>query len=226
MFIKFFLFWILWRIVGNPFIAIAILLIILYFLDRRYVGITPNLFRPLQQSRKLSKLKQDLAVHPYNTSGKLEAARILMEKKRYTQALVLLEQVQPVMKDSADVLYEWGLCQLMLGDLDEGEEKMLQALEMNPKVKYGEPYLRLGEAWAETDLERAIGYLERFREIHSSSCEAYYRLGQLYKKLDRKEAANRAFRETLDIYRSLPKYKRKTERRWALLAFLQKERVR
>lgn len=37
--LKFFGFFMLLNLVGNPFLALIILLVILYFLDRRYVGI-------------------------------------------------------------------------------------------------------------------------------------------------------------------------------------------
>ncbi|MOA49630.1 Tetratricopeptide repeat protein [compost metagenome] len=60
--------------------------------------------------------------------------------------------------------------------------------------------------------------LEQFRQVNSSSCEAYYRLGQLYEQLGRGEDARRAYRETLQIYRSLPKYNKRKQRRWAILA--------
>jgi tetratricopeptide (TPR) repeat protein len=80
--------------------------------------------------------------------------------------------------------------------------------------------LRMGESLTEVNPVKAVAYLEQFRELHSSSCEAYYRLGLLYQKLGRTEDAKRAFRETLDIYRSLPRYSRRQQRRWALLARL------
>lgn len=204
--------------IGNPFIALLILLIILYALDRRYVGMFPDIGRPFKLNRRLSRLKQDLSIHSHNTSGKLEAARILIEKKRFAQAKAYLEQIIPIMGDSAEVLCELGLCHLKLGELEVGEQLMLRALSINPRVKYGEPYLRLGEAFLKADPGKALHYLESFRKEQSSSCQAYYLLGKLYNELGRKEDADRAFREIPEIYRVLPKYKRKQERRWVLLS--------
>jgi tetratricopeptide (TPR) repeat protein len=66
--------------------------------------------------------------------------------------------------------------------------------------------------------QRAAEFIEQFRDLHSSSVEAYYRLGQLYQQLGRAEDAKRAFREALDIHRGLPRYSRRQQRRWALLA--------
>ncbi|UKS24171.1 tetratricopeptide repeat protein [Paenibacillus sp. HWE-109] len=218
MLLKFLAFGLLWRLVGNPFIALLILLIILYVLDRRFVGLTPNIFKPFQLNRRAARLRSDLHANKHNTSAKLELARILLERKKYREALPYLEQTLEIMEDSADVHYEVGLCYLKLGDLTKGESFMLKAIELNPRVKFGEAYLRLGEALAPADPGRAAAFIEQFRDLHSSSVEAYYRLGQLYMQLGRTEDAKRAYREALDIYRGLPRYSRRQQRRWALLA--------
>jgi tetratricopeptide (TPR) repeat protein len=209
-----FLTWLL----GNPFVALIVLLLIVYVLDRRFVGLTPSFLKPLKRMRRLSRLQDELRLSPHHTSTKHEVARIYMEQKKYDAAYELLIDVHRIMDDSADVLSELGMCQLKRGHREEGEALILRAFEINPRVKYGDPYLWLGEACAEQDPERAIGYLEKFREVNSSSCEAYYRLGLLYRQLGRAEEARRSFRETLELYRGLPKYKRRHERRWALLA--------
>ncbi|GAB7056487.1 MULTISPECIES: lipopolysaccharide assembly protein LapB [Paenibacillus] len=217
---KLLIFSLLWWVLGNPFVAIIVVIILFYLLDRRFIGMTPSVLKPLKRSRRLSKLKEELRLSPHHTSTKLDIARIYMEQKKYAAALELLDQVGEVMEDSADVLSEKGICKLKLGAVEEGERLILQAVQLNPRVKYGDPYLKLGEAFADTDAKKAIGYLERFREVNSSSCEAYYLLGQLYRKLGREEEARRSFREAVELYRGLPKYKRRHERRWALLARL------
>jgi tetratricopeptide (TPR) repeat protein len=215
---KILLFSLLWWLTGSPFVALLVLLVLLYVLERRYIGLTPSIMKPLQRGRRLSRLKEELRMNPHHTTTKLDIARIYMEQKKYEAARELLLQVAAVMEDSAEVLSELGICELRLGRLAEGERYILDALERNPRVKYGEPYLRMGEAFAAQEPEKAIRYLKQFREVQSSSCEAYYRLGQLYRQLGRNEEARRAFLETVELYRGLPKYKRRHERRWALLA--------
>ncbi|MCZ8511997.1 tetratricopeptide repeat protein [Paenibacillus filicis] len=215
---KLLIFALLWRLTGNPLLALLVVVIVLYFLDRRFIGLTPNVLKPLQRMRRLSRLREELRLNPHHTSVKLEMARLEMERKKYAEAEKLLRQTAEVMEDSAEVLAELGICELKLGRLDEGERHILEAAHRNPRVKYGEPFLRLGEAYAEKDPAKAVAYLRRFGEVNSSSCEAYYRLGGLYKRLGQQEEASRAFRETTQLYRSLPKYKRRQERRYALLA--------
>ena len=212
----------LWWITGNPFVALLILLVIVYALDRRYVGLLPNVIRPFQVSRRIGRLNQQLQLSPHDTSVKLELARYYIEKKRYGQALQLLEQALPVMEKSPEVHYETGLCLLKLGRLEQGEAHMATALRLNERVRYGEPYIRLAEALSRTDADKALAYLHKFGDIQSSSCEGYYRQGQLYERLGRSDDAAAAYRECVHVYRQLPKYKRKSERRWYLLALLKR----
>lgn len=217
---KFFVFALLWWLLGNPFLALLVLLVVLYVLDRRYIGLFPSVTKPLKRSSRLAKLKRELLLSPHDTSAKHEAAKLLMEKRRWKEALELLGQVAAVKEDSADVLWESGLCRLKLGDLDGGERNIREALEMNPRVAYGEPYLRLAEAIKEHDQTKALGYLEQFGEMNSSSCEGMYRYGDIQATLGRKQEAKRAFSDTIQLYRALPRYMKRKERRYALLALL------
>ncbi|SFL57044.1 Tetratricopeptide repeat-containing protein [Paenibacillus sp. 1_12] len=203
---------------GSPIIAIIVLIVIFYVLERRFIGLSPSVVKPLKRVRKLSKLRQELRLSPHQTTAKLEMARLWMEQRKYTQAHEYLLQISEVMKDSAEVQAELGICELKLGHLQQGEQSLLQALELNPRVKYGEPYLRLAEAWADQDPHTSIAYLKQFQIVNSSSCEAYYRLGQLYHRLGSKAEAREAYRATVELYRGLPRYKRRFERRWVVLA--------
>lgn len=212
------LFALLWLILGNPIVAVIIVLLLLYILDRRFVGLMPSITRPLQRMRRLSQLRAQIDVNPHDLSAKMQLARLLVEMKRYKSAREMLLEMQPNMEHSAEFWSELGACELALGRQDEGERHMERALEINPRVKYGEPYLRLAETFASRDPAKALDYLHRFRDIHSSSCEALYRLGQLYLTLGKKEEAAQAFRECVDIYRALPRYMKRRERKWALLA--------
>lgn len=214
------LFGLLWVLLGNPFIAILVLLLLLYFVDRSFVGLFPSITRPFKRNRRLARALQDIRERPFDVSAKQEAARLYMEKKRWADARRLLEEIMPVMEQSAEVHCDLGICRVKTGDLEQGERNIEQALRMNPRVRFGEPSLRLAEALAPVDVERAVAMLRQFQDANSSSCELYYRLGRLYETLGRKQDAKAAYLEALDVYRVLPKYKRKMERRWALFALV------
>ncbi|WP_442601412.1 hypothetical protein [Paenibacillus sp. KN14-4R] len=215
---KFAIFGLLWYLLGNPFLAIIVLLILVYVLDRRFFGFMPSIMRPLKINSRIRKLREDLRSNPHYTSGKVELARLLIGKKKYEKAHVLLSESKERMRDSADVHADLGLCLIKLGSLQEGEGMIKQAFELNPRVQYGEPYLRLAEAYVEVDPQKSLQFLDHFRKMNTSSCEAYYVLGQLYQRMGQEEKAKMAYREIAALYRGLPKYSRRQQRKWVILA--------
>ncbi|MFC4600200.1 tetratricopeptide repeat protein [Cohnella hongkongensis] len=215
---KILLFFGLTWLLGNPFIAIIVLLIVIYVLERRFVGLSPSLVKPLRRRRSISKWRRQLEMSPHDVSAKSELARLLMESGKYEQAREILQGIGEQMEHSAEYWSDLGSCELALGRLEEGERAMGRALAISPKVKYGQPYLRLAEALARTEPDRAIGFLQQFKDVNSSSCEAYYRLGAIYSDLGQSAEAAEAFRQCRQLYRSLPKYMKRHERRWALRA--------
>jgi len=217
---KFILFSFLWWITGSPFLSILLLLLLFYFLDRRYVGLFPSLTKPIHLARRTAKLKQELQLNPHHTGNKQELARIYIDKKQYQNALPYTEEVYKKIGDSPEALYEWGLCLLNTGSIEKGEQLILQALSSDPMLKYGEPYLELGEVFSRLDSQKGLHYLEKIPAIHSSSVETYYRLGHLYLQLGRSADAKAAFKEAIVIYSSLPKYLRRKQRRWMILSRL------
>jgi len=219
---KIFLFSILWWLLGNPFLALLVILVIVYLLDRRFVGISPSLVRPLRRMSRIRQLRRQVAGSPSDMSSRYELARLLIERKRYREALEWLEQIGHAYEDSAEYWDDLGTCQLYTGQQAIGEQHILKALTMNSRVKYGEPYLRLASESIGTDQEKAMHYLEQFRSIQSSSCRAYYMLGMLDRSLGRTEAARSAFDEGIAVYRSLPKYKKRSERGWAFRSWLRR----
>jgi tetratricopeptide (TPR) repeat protein len=216
---KFFLFVLLAYLFRNPILALIVVLLIVYFIDRQWVGLLPNVGRPLRRASRIRKLKEELKLNPHHTSARHELAALLMQAKRHAEAAALLEQVRERM-ESDDVQAELAVCYVHLGRREEAVRLLEDVLARNPRVKYGEPLLVFGAQFARTDPERALAYLRKFQEVQSSSVEGYYRLGQIYRALGRKDEASAAFREAQEIYRGLPKYKRKSERRWYLLSLM------
>ncbi|QJD84381.1 tetratricopeptide repeat protein [Cohnella herbarum] len=201
---------------GSPFVAILVLLVIIYVLERRFIGLSPSLVRPFRRRNAIAKWKRLLHLSPHDVSAKSELARLLIESKKYTQASEILQGIENQMDHSAEYWSDKGTCSLALGRLEEGEREMKRALAISARVKYGQPYLRLAESFAKSDPAKAIAYLQEFKEVNSSSCEAYYRLGIVYASLGNPGEAANAFRECRLLYRSLPKYMRRHERKWAL----------
>lgn len=219
---KIFGFILLWRLLGNPFLAILVLLVIVYLLDRRFVGVFPSLTKPFKRMGQVSRLRTQISMNPNDVSSKHELARLLIERKKDAEAQKLLESIAFQSEDSAEFWDDLGTVYVRQGDIQKGEAYILKALEINPRVKYGRPYLRLADVYKNSDRDKAVEYVHRFQEIQSSSCEGYYLLGMMYKSLDRQAEAKAAFQESINIYRSLPKYKKRQERKWAVLSMMRK----
>ncbi|WP_334073035.1 tetratricopeptide repeat protein [Paenibacillus sp. A14] len=216
---KFMFFILLSWLTGNPFIAIIVLLAIIYFVDRRFVGVFPSISKPFKRHRSIFKLRQQLSLSPHDVSAKRELARLLLERKRYKEAHDLLEEVRDYSEDSAEYWDDLGTATIGLKRVKEGEAMKLHALKLNERVRYGQPYLTLALAFREQDPEHALAYAAKYGEIQSSSSEACFLLGSLYRSLGRKEEAQRAFQESIAIYRSLPKFKKRHERKWAVRSY-------
>lgn len=216
----FFLFGLLWWLLGNPFLAIIVMLAILYFLERRFLGLTPSLVKPFQRRSRIAKWRRQLAVNSHDVSAKSELARLLIERKKFGEARELLSSMESKMEHSAEFWSDLGTCELALGRLEEGERAMLQGLDISNRVKYGQPYLKLGEAFAKKEPEKALAYLQQFKQINSSSCEAYYKLGLVYAQLGQSEEAASAYRECRQLFGKLPRYMRRHERKWVLRSLM------
>jgi tetratricopeptide (TPR) repeat protein len=213
--------WLSW-LLGNPIVAIIVLLILLYAIDRRFVGLSPSLWKPMKRRARISKLRQRIEASPNDVSAKQELARLLIEAKKPKDAQRVLEPLRNVLADSAEYWDDLGTSYLMKGNAEEGEPLVLRALELNPRVKYGAPYLRLAAVHSKRNPEKALSYLHAFQDIQSSSCEAYERLSSIYKDMGRIEDAKRAAEEGIRLYRALPKYRKRLERKWAVRLLLKK----
>lgn len=220
MFLKFFLFYLILRITGNPILAIIALLVIFYFVDKRYIGLLPSLTKPLRRRMRMSNLRQLVEVNPHDMPARLELAQTYIETRQYNRALQLLEGISAAMQADPEIICDTGVCHLALGRLESGEKLVLQALEANPRIHHGNPYLRLATAFAAVDATKALAYLEEFQRRNFSSCESFYRMAQLQAQLGDKAASHQALDQCLQTYRSLPRFRKRTERRWATLARL------
>jgi tetratricopeptide (TPR) repeat protein len=206
-------------LLGSPIAAILVLLVVFYVLERRFIGLSPSLIRPFRRRNSIAKLRRQLHLSPHDISAKTELARLLIEGRKFGQARDILLGIERQMDHSAEYWSDIGICDLALGNLEDGEREMKQALAISPKVKYGQPYLRLAESFSKPDPGKAITYLQEFKSMNSSSCEAYYRLGTVYASLGKPKEAADAYRECRFLFRSLPRYMKRHERKWALRSF-------
>lgn len=212
---RFFLFALLTWITGNPLLAILVLIALSvpgWWASSRWAW---RVSRRVRAWGEAGRLRRELAVNPHDVTARAALGAILARHGRFREARAELEQAMPRADDLPEANYSLGLCLLHDGEIERGRELVERALALNPKFGYGEPYLRLGDFRAERgEWEQAA---ERYRQatgIHSSSVEAWCKLGQALERLGRREEAKAALQEALTSYRTAPWYRRADDRPW------------
>ncbi|WP_026960999.1 tetratricopeptide repeat protein [Alicyclobacillus herbarius] len=212
----------IWRmlsvVLGNPWLAVLVLVVAYYILDRRYIGLLPSVRKPFRRWRRRAELKRIIADNPHHADARLELAELYMEKKQWSPAQRLLTELPESLRQTPDVQYDEGVCAIGLREALKGEQLIRMALAQVPNLRYGDPYLRLARLHLDDRPEQALADLEEAQKYNQSSCQALYQMAGLYERLNRPEEARRALERCLETYRWLPRFRRKSERRFALLA--------
>src|SRR5690625_4385736 len=97
-----------------------------------------------------------------------------------------------------------------------------KALELKPKVGYGEPHLYLAEyaLKRQQDIDAIPGFAETMARY--GSVDVSYRLGRLFARSAAIEQARQHYQEALANYRESPKFLRRQHRRSALNAWVRR----
>ncbi|MFQ5883374.1 MAG: tetratricopeptide repeat protein [Candidatus Methylomirabilales bacterium] len=212
---RLFLFFLLSWFLQNPILA---LLIVAALSLPGYLYASGWMFRLLRHFRhwqEIQRLRETVAVNPHNVAAQTDLGRELAMTGRPQEALEHLRAAEPRSTDSAETLYFLGYSLLKCGDWEQGSHYVERALEIDPKFRYGEPYLCLGDYHFERrQFAEALPYYETFRSIHTSSAEGLYKLGRCYQELDRSAEAREALTAAVEAFQTAPRYKRREDRPW------------
>ncbi len=210
-----FLFFLLSWLLHNPILA---LIIVVALSLPGYLYASGWMFRLLRHVRhwqEIQRLRQTVAVNPHNVAAQTDLGRELALAGKPREALEHLRAAEPRSSDSAETLYFLGYSLLRRDDWEQGSNYIQRALEIDPKFRYGEPYLRLGDFHLERKrFAEALAYYETFRSIHTSSAEGLYKLGWCYQEVGRFAEAREALTTAIEAFRTGPKYKRREDRSW------------
>ncbi len=212
---RFFLFALLTWITGNPLLAVLVIIALSlpgWWAGSRYAWL---LSRRMRAWGEAGRLRRALAVNPHDVKTRTELGVILVRQGRFGEARAELEQAIPRADDLPEANYSLGLCLLRTGEAERGRELVEKALTLNPKFGYGEPHLRLGDFRAERgDWDQAAQHYRRATDIHSSTVEGWYKLGQALNHLGRTDEARAALQEAIASFRTAPWYRRAEDRPW------------
>jgi predicted Zn-dependent protease len=160
-----------------------------------------------------------VALNPHDANAQADLGRLLVEAGDPARAVSHLEAARTQAPEVAETIYYLGAARLRLGDEARGRPLVEEALARDPRLRYGEPHLRLGDYYLEHGQPaEARVHLERFTEMHASSVEGQYKLARVYQAIGDTARARVALDEAARAYRGAPGFKRREERLWRLRA--------
>jgi tetratricopeptide (TPR) repeat protein len=213
---KFFLFYLLYWLLGNPLIAILIILILYFTIDRTFFGFIPDPFKAFKKAGRIRELQKIVTINPYDARSLKELGICMIDKKDYRSAREYLEKAVSKLSDDPEFNYYYGLAMARCGDIQKGWELVDAALTQSPGLKYGEPFVMFAEVYIDNgDFSSALPLLERFENIHSSSSRGFYQLGYVKLKLGSKEEGTAYLKKAIAAFKASPRFKRKVDRKWA-----------
>jgi predicted Zn-dependent protease len=191
--------------------------LLVFFVLRPFI---PDPFVLARTWGRIRALDSQIAANPANVTARRDLAVIWLERLRPRRALALLDEARARTPADAELLYLTGLARFRSGDAEGALEPLVQAVDIDPRVRFGEPYLVAAEALLSLDrLEEAEDALDRYVSSNSSSLQGYVRLAEARKRRGDREGAQKALREALDTWSQLPGYRRRSEVGWWLRAW-------
>jgi tetratricopeptide (TPR) repeat protein len=201
---------------GNPFIALLVILIIYFAIDRTYFGFIPDPFKAFKKAGRTRELQKIIAINPHDARSLKELGIVMIEKKEYRKAREYFEKAVIKLSDDPEFNYYYGLSLARCGDIQKGRELVDDALTRSPGLKYGEPFIMFAEVYIDKgDYGSALPLLESFEKIHSSSSRGFYQTGLVMLKLGMKEEGTEYLKKAIAAFKASPRFKRKVDRKWA-----------
>jgi tetratricopeptide (TPR) repeat protein len=192
--------------VHQPWVLVGVLV---FFVLRPFV---PDPWVVARTWGHIRRLDAQIAANPANATARRDLAEIWLERMRPGRALTLLDEARKRHPKDAELLYLTGVARLRSGDAEGALEPLVEAVEIDPRVRFGEPYLVAADALARLGrLEEAEDALERYTSLNSSSIQGWVRLADVRKRRGDKKGSDEAIREALETWKQIPGYRRRGE---------------
>ena len=209
-------------ILGNPYLALIVLVIVYLIVDQRYIGILPDVTKPYRRAKRIRQLRAEVTRNPYNSAALQGLGLLLVEMGLYEEASERLRAALDRQPENAGVHLGLGMSLYHLGRYEEAVSQINEAISLNPRVGYGLPdvYLLMDQLRPGVSGDEAV-IADLAKRISSlGSPEILFRAGQAFRQAGDKAAAKRMFSTAVANYRCFPSRVRKLHRRWALAAWV------
>ena len=203
----------LWQLSGYPEVLVLILVVV------AAQRVLPDPYLWFKYQRRMRSLRIEIAANPENVTARRDLAMIWLDKRRPRRALPLLAEATRREPDSAQLLYLTGQALLQSGDAQGALGPLVQALQKQERMHYGEGYLLCGRALLKLGRHaEAEDSLLRVLKINTSSVEGFVLLARARKKQGDLAGGKQARRQALDTFGQVPGYRRRHELLWYLRA--------
>jgi predicted Zn-dependent protease len=191
---------------------------LVFFVLRPFI---PDPWILLKTFGRMRALESQIAANPANITARRDLATLWLERLRPGRALELLDEALKRAPDDAELLYLTGLARHRAGDPEGALDPLVKAVDIDPRIRFGEPYLVAAEALSRLKrYEEAEDALERYIESNSSSIQGYVLLASARSERGDREGARKAIAEALSTWSQMPPYKRRSELGWWMRAQL------
>ena len=213
---SYYLFWIAaWFLIGHPLLLLGVVV---------FVALRPFIPDPyvwLRTAGKIRTLRAQIDANPANSTARRDLARIYLARRRPKRALELLDQARERHPDDSELLFLTGQARFRAGDAEGALEPLIEAVAIDPRTGFGEPYRVAGDALTKLKrLRDAEDAYEHLVDANSSSIEGWFKLARVRLQLGDDESSREAKRELLSTWRTLPSYLRRKEWWWRARSML------
>lgn len=176
--------------------------VVVFFLLRPFLPDPVVLLRTFGRARTLSR---QVEANPANVTARRDLAMLWLERLRPRRALELLVEASRRDPDNAEILYLTGLALLRSGEPEAALPPVVRAVELDPRVRFGEPYLVAGMALLRLKrFAEAEDALDRYVGVNSSTVEGYYLLAKARAEQGDGPGAKQALAEARSTFWQLP----------------------
>ncbi len=190
----------------HPYVLVIVVLV--YIFRERI----PSPADWVRRNRNFGRLKHEVSVNPYDSTARRDLGMVLLEKGQPKEALENF--LEALKKDSefGEVNHFTGLAYLRSGDAANAVGYLQKAIKIDPKLRYGESYLYLGDALTTLGKpEEAIDALKTYLSINNTSIEGLYQYARALTALGRKDEAKQAIEDGIRYHKNNPGFRRRRD---------------
>ncbi len=160
---------------------------------RRFI---PDPWVLLRTSGRIRGLRAQVAANLANVTARRDLAELLLARLRPRAALTLVDEALRREPANAELLFLRGVALARSGDAEGALGPLVECVQREPGLRYGEPYRVAGDALARLARDEAAeDAYERFVDANGSSIEGHLKLAQTRRRRgDRERGAARAAR--------------------------------